>query len=231
MKRINADFDQRVLVHSPAVPWINSPMPGVARRPLDRVGDEVARATSIVRYTPDSHFSPHVHHGGEEFLVLEGIFQDEHGDYPAGSYLRNPPGSSHTPGSEPGCIIFVKLWQFEPDDIEHVRLKTTDMEMKKVARGVSKTMLFHRSTEEVAIFDMAANTMFELENPAGIELFMLSGDISESGEHLAPGSWLRLPPGPIAQLSTDAATARFWMKQGNLKTIDAQLALVDSYQT
>jgi hypothetical protein len=60
---------------------------------LDRIGDEVARATSIVRYAPASHFSPHVHDGGEEFLVLEGTFQDEHGDYPVGSYVRNPPTS------------------------------------------------------------------------------------------------------------------------------------------
>ncbi|GAL13613.1 hypothetical protein JCM19233_4618 [Vibrio astriarenae] len=52
--------------------------------PLDRVGGEVARATSIVRYKPNSAFSPHTHDGGEEFFVLEGVFSDEHGDYPQG---------------------------------------------------------------------------------------------------------------------------------------------------
>jgi anti-sigma factor ChrR (cupin superfamily) len=83
-------------------------MPGVHRRMLDRIGGEVARATSIVRYAPASHFSPHIHDGGEEFLVLEGTFQDEHGGYPVGSYVRNPPTSSHTPGSSVGCTIFVK---------------------------------------------------------------------------------------------------------------------------
>ncbi len=91
---------------------------------LDRIGDEVARATSIVRYAPKSRFSAHTHGGGEEFLVLEGVFQDEHGDFPAGSYIRNPPTSSHTPGSAPGCTIFVKLWQFDPDDRAHVRIDT-----------------------------------------------------------------------------------------------------------
>jgi len=100
--KINADFDQRVIVHSASLKWHASPMPGVDRRPLDRVGEEVARATSIVRYQPNSQFSPHVHTGGEEFLVLEGVFQDEHGDFPVGSYIRNPPQSSHTPSSEPG---------------------------------------------------------------------------------------------------------------------------------
>lgn len=110
---VNADFDQRASVHADKIDWLASPMPGVERRMLDRIGDEVARATTIVRYAPDSHFSPHVHTGGEEFLVLEGVFQDEHGDFPVGSYIRNPPQSSHTPGSKEGCTIFVKFWQFD----------------------------------------------------------------------------------------------------------------------
>src|SRR6059058_5957976 len=106
--RINADFTKRASVHAGAADWVQSPMAGVERRMLDRIGDEVARATSIVRYAPGSHFSPHTHDGGEEFLVLEGVFSDEHGDFPAGSYIRNPPQSRHTPGSERGCVLFVK---------------------------------------------------------------------------------------------------------------------------
>jgi anti-sigma factor ChrR (cupin superfamily) len=46
---LNADFSQRVAIHAASLPWIASPMPGVERRMLDRIGDEVARATSIVR--------------------------------------------------------------------------------------------------------------------------------------------------------------------------------------
>ena len=122
--KIAADFSKRVVVHSETLPWVASPMAGVDRRALDRVGDEVARATTIVRYAPGSEFSPHVHTGGEEFVVLEGVFQDEHGDFPTGSYIRNPPQSKHKPGSENGCVIFVKLWQFQPDDRTHVRLQT-----------------------------------------------------------------------------------------------------------
>ena len=89
--KIAADFSKRVVVHSEKLAWVASPMAGVDRRALDRVGDEVARATTIVRYAPGSEFSPHTHTGGEEFVVLEGVFQDEHGDFPAGSYIRNPP--------------------------------------------------------------------------------------------------------------------------------------------
>src|SRR5918995_6414183 len=121
--KINADLRQRAVVHSDELPWVDSPLPGVQRRMLERDGEEVARATSIVRYAPDSHFSAHTHGGGEEFLVLDGVFQDEHGDYPAGSYVRNPPTTRHTPGSEPGCVIFVKLWQFDPTDRTEVRIE------------------------------------------------------------------------------------------------------------
>jgi anti-sigma factor ChrR (cupin superfamily) len=124
---LNADFSKRAVVHAARLPWTPSPIIGVERRMLDRMGEEVARATSIVRYAPQSRFSPHTHGGGEEFLVLEGVFQDEHGDFPAGSYIRNPPTSSHTPGSLPGCTIFVKLWQFDLDDRTNLRLDTTTM--------------------------------------------------------------------------------------------------------
>src|SRR4029453_12170194 len=124
MMRINADFTKRASVHAGESDWVRSPMPGVERRMLDRVGDEVARATSIVRYAPGTAFSPHTHLGGEEFFVLEGIFQDERGDYPAGSYVRNPPTSRHPPGSQAGFTIFVKLFQFDPADRAHVNVDT-----------------------------------------------------------------------------------------------------------
>ncbi|TMK03349.1 MAG: cupin [Alphaproteobacteria bacterium] len=122
--RINADFTKRASVHAGESEWVKSPMPGVERRMLDRVGDEVARATSIVRYAPGTAFSPHSHLGGEELFVLDGIFQDERGDYPAGSYVRNPPTSRHTPRSQAGCTIFVKLFQFDPADCAHVNIDT-----------------------------------------------------------------------------------------------------------
>lgn len=98
--KLHADLSQRVVVESESLDWVDSPMVGVQRRMLERDGEEVARATSIVRYAPDSHFSAHTHGGGEEFLVLEGIFSDEYGDYPAGTYIRNPVGSTHTPFSK-----------------------------------------------------------------------------------------------------------------------------------
>ena len=123
--RINADFSKRVVVHAASIPWVPSPMPGVERRMLDRIGDEVARATTIVRFSPGSHFSEHTHGGGEEFFVLEGVFQDQFGNFPAGAYVRNPPTTAHTPSSGPGCTILVKLWQFEPGDRNQFSVDTS----------------------------------------------------------------------------------------------------------
>src|SRR6266849_8235918 len=150
---LNANFSERVAVHTDRIAWTPSPIPGVERRMLDRIGGEVARATSIVRYAPNSKFPPHVHGGGEEFIVLDGVFQDEHGDFPAGSYIRNPPQSRHTPGSKPGCTIMVKLWQFDLADRTPVRLDTTKMALLEVQDrdGVRLLPLFKDAHEDVRL--------------------------------------------------------------------------------
>ncbi len=194
---INADFTQRVVVHAARLPWVPSPMAGVERRMLDRIGDEVARATSIVRYAPNSQFSPHTHGGGEEFLVLEGVFQDEHGDFPAGSYVRNPPTSRHTPGSAPGGTLFVKLWQFDLADRQEVKLDTTTTAYMSVANrpGVELMPLFRDEHEEVRLERWAPGSSITLPLPGGAELLVLDGTLEESGEQLQSQSWLRLPAG------------------------------------
>src|SRR3954447_3408418 len=174
---LNADFGIRAAVHAARLEWTPSPVPGVDRRLLDRIGEEVARATSIVRYAPRSHFSPHTHGGGEEFLVLDGVFQDEHGDYPSGTYVRNPPTSSHTPGSEPGCTIFVKLWQFDLDDRTHVRIDTGKMPFIQAPDrpGVELMPLFRDAREDVRLERWAAGADISLDAPGGLELLVLSG--------------------------------------------------------
>ena len=167
---LNADFTQRAAVHAASLPWQPSPTPGVDRRMLDRIGDEVARATSIVRYAPDSRFPAHTHGGGEEFLVLDGVFQDEHGDFPAGSYVRNPPGSRHSPGSAPGCTIFVKLWQFDPDDRAQVRLHPNSVAYLPAPGrpGVHIAALFRDDHEDVRLERWAAETAVAVDVPRGI---------------------------------------------------------------
>ncbi|MDA7949195.1 MAG: cupin domain-containing protein [Hyphomicrobiaceae bacterium] len=215
---INADFGERVAVHAARLPWEASPMPGVDRRMLDRLGDEVARATTIVRYAPGSSFSPHVHTGGEEFLVLDGVFQDEHGDFPAGSYIRNPPDSRHTPGSEPGCTILVKLWQFDLKDRTHVRIDTNKMAfVPDAARtGVEIMTLFNDGREDVRLEKWAANSTVAFEAMGGAEVFVLEGSFTEGGETFEPYSWLRLPEGARTSFNIGPDGVKVWIKTGHL---------------
>ncbi len=211
---LNADFSERVVVHSDQIDWVASPMVGVDRRMLDRIGGEVARATTIVRYAPNSAFSEHTHTGGEEFIVLDGVFSDEHGDYPAGSYIRNPPTSAHTPGSEPGCSIFVKLWQFEPDDRTQVKIDMNKMEAVPAAgrSGVSVMPLFQdeRETVRAEVWDAAADVTLEL--PEGGEFLVLDGGFVEGVDTLGKGGWLRLPEGGKLNAKVGPNGARVWMK-------------------
>ncbi|MFK7857157.1 MAG: cupin domain-containing protein [Granulosicoccus sp.] len=215
---VNAEFAERVVIHSQTLEWQDSPIKGVKRRMLDRVGAEVARATSIVSYEPGSHFSSHVHTGGEEFIVLDGVFQDEHGDFPVGSYIRNPPQSSHTPGSKPGCVIFVKLWQFDLEDRTHIR---TDMQKAGFVRdagrqGVSVSTLYSDEREQVRFETWDPNSTITLDAAKGAELLVLDGDFTESREKLETLSWMRLPVGSSFSAQTGALGAKVWIKTGHL---------------
>ena len=215
---LNADFDERAAVHAARMPWIPSPAPGVERRMLDRLGDEVARATTVVRFAPGSRFPAHVHKGGEEFLVLDGVFQDETGDFPAGSYIRNPPESRHTPASAPGCTIFVKLWQFDLADRTHVCIDTNKMPFFPAhgRAGVEIVPLFRDSAEDVRIERWAAGCTILLDAAGGMEIFVLDGSFSEAGEIFEPLSWLRLPKTARTEVRTFENGARVWVKQGHL---------------
>jgi hypothetical protein len=216
---LNADFSRRAAVHGARLAWTPSPIAGVERRMLDRIGEEVARATSIVRYAAGSRFSAHTHDGGEEFLVLEGVFQDEHGDFPAGSYVRNPPTTSHTPGSAAGCTIFVKLWQFDPADRTCVAIDTGKMAFRpdRDRPGVDTMPLFRDSRESVRIERWAPGASIELALPGGIELLVLDGGFSEGGESFGTQSWLRLPSGARLAAAAGDSGCRLWVKTGHLR--------------
>ncbi|MEM8815072.1 MAG: cupin domain-containing protein [Pseudomonadota bacterium] len=220
---LNSDFDERVLVHSGQLEWQASPMVGVERRMLDRIGGEIARATSIVRYAPGSHFSPHTHTGGEEFIVLEGVFQDEHGDYPVGTYVRNPPDSKHTPGSEPGCVIFVKLWQFDLADrtpvVVDMNESTAVPDRNRSGRAVA---LLHRDEREaVSMESWSPGAELALDTTGGAEILVLEGSFEEGGDTLVRHSWLRLPAGHRFWAKAGASGARVWIKTGGLRRTDS----------
>ena len=194
--RINADFGERAIVRPGDVDFVPSPLPGVERKMLDRIGEEVARATTIVRYAPGSYFDPHTHGGGEEFLVLAGVFSDEHGDYPAGTYVRNPIGSSHKPFSENGCTIFVKLHQFDEGDTDHKVINTDDASfVPGLVEGISVLGLHSYGEENVALVRWAPGTRFPGHiHAGGEEILVLEGVFQDEFGDYPKGSWLRNPP-------------------------------------
>jgi anti-sigma factor ChrR (cupin superfamily) len=192
---IHSDYRQRVVIHHEALSWIPSPVPGIERRMLDRVGDEVARATSIVRYLPGSQFTQHTHELGEEILVLEGQFSDEQGDYPAGTYIKNPPGTSHAPFTEMGCLLLVKLRHLHPDDQHACTIQTrTATWYPGLVPGLSVLPLSEFQTTHTAMVRWAPETYF---NPhrhyGGEEIFVVDGVFEDEYGRYPAGSWIRSP--------------------------------------
>lgn len=217
--RINANFSERVVIRPEDYQWVDSPMPGVERMMLDRVGEEVARATSLVRYAAHSQFSPHEHTGGEEFLVIEGEFGDEHRTYPTGSYVRNPIGTSHTPHvGAAGCVIFVKLQQFAAADRTQFVLDTGSGEwVPGLVPGLQVMPLHQYDAEQVSLVKWAPNTQFKSHSHwGGEEIFVLDGTfMDEHGEYPA-GSWLRSPHQSSHEPFTGKEGALIYVKVGHL---------------
>jgi quercetin dioxygenase-like cupin family protein len=214
--RLNDDLNIRTAIHAARMDWTPSPAKGVDRRMLYRVGDEVARATSLVRFAPNSKFPLHTHGGGEEILVLEGVFSDETGDYGAGSYLRNPPGTAHAPSSEPGCVLFVKLWQFNADDDASIIRRPGEAAVAPEAGRTASVLLFESPSERVQIQTWPPHADIARSNPEGLELLVLSGSFKQGGETFTPLSWLRLPPPQPLRARSGPAGVRLWTKFGPL---------------
>jgi len=214
---IHGDLSIRAVAHAADIDWVPSPMPGVDRRMLFRIGGEKARATSIVRYAPGSSFSRHGHPGGEEIFVLDGVFQDETGDFPAGSYIRNPPGTGHAPASAPGCVILVKLWQFSAADLERIVRLPGEGEAMPLRAGVaSSRLLFESAAEHVLVETWRPGAEIVMPNPEGLELLVLSGSIECEGDRLGEWSWLRIPEsGPLHAVAGDEG-ATVWIKSAPL---------------
>jgi anti-sigma factor ChrR (cupin superfamily) len=219
--RINADFSQRVVIATDALPWIPSPQAGVERRMLDRVGAEVARATSVVRYAPASRFPAHDHALGEEFLVLDGIFSDDDGDYPAGTYVRNPPGSRHAPRTGPGCTILVKLRQMPPTERRRVVIDTNAAAWQPgEVEGHVRLLLYAASQagERVTMERLRAGAALpDAACPGGEEIFVLAGDLGDEYGTYGPGTWIRNPAGHRRRLRSKSG-ATYWAKRGHLLT-------------
>ena len=192
---INADFSQRVSIDTDSMDWTASPAAGVLRKMLDRIGDEVARATSLVRYASNSSFPEHSHGGGEEFFVLDGVFSDEYGDYPAGSYVRNPIGTKHSPFTRDGCVILVKLHQFDAKDTAQKHIETRSMPFRRgLVEGLSVLPLHQYGHESVALVRWAPGTVFTAhQHYGGEEIFVIDGVFQDENGTYPKNAWLRSP--------------------------------------
>ena len=217
MMLLNSDFSQRAIVTPDDYQWIPSPQPGVERLMLDRIGREQARATSLVRYAPGSKFPAHSHPGGEEILVLDGIFTENGVDYPAGWYLRSPDGSSHQPSSRDGTTIFVKLRQMSADERQPVRINTQEAANWHGQPQRQVCPLFSGASEIVQLQKLApGERIFCAPLVGGAELILLRGEIRAPEGRYESGSWLRFPPGDMPALIATASGALFYLKTGHL---------------
>ncbi len=217
--QINSDLSKRAAEDSGALPWVPSPVPGVERRMLERDGDEVARLTSVVRYAPNSHFTGHTHSGGEEYLVLEGTFSDDYGDFPAGTYVRNPVGSKHAPHSDNGAVILVKLWWMHKEDQEYVRIDTTNEELWRPTglACVEAIYLHSYQDESTAMYRLAAGARLPARDlPGGEELFVFEGSCRDDNGTYGKGSWIRAPVGDTAPALYCDGGCRILVKRGHL---------------
>ena len=188
------NFEQRVVIDSNQQPWLQSPMQGVWRKPLAREEAERGHATSIVRYEAGASFAAHGHPLGEEILVINGVFSDENGDYPSGTYLRNPPGYSHSPYSSDGCELLVKLHQFKTGDDQQINIDTNSADWHAGIGNLAVMPLHHFDGESTALVHWPAGEHFQAHfHAGGEEIYVIKGEfIDEYGRYPA-GSWIRSP--------------------------------------
>lgn len=217
---VNADFSQRAIVTPRQYQWVASPHGGVERVMLDRLGGEDARATSIVRYEPDSRFPRHVHPGGEEILVLSGTFSEGNDHYPAGWYLRNPPGSSHQPSSAGGATIFVKLRQMAPWDSDPVRIDTRDPLRWRTCAGGDVCLLCANNVERVWLQRLLPGGVLHVNGD--VETLVLDGEAELESNRYPRGTWMRFPPGDHARVVAGTQGVTLYVKSGHLAAARAE---------
>lgn len=197
MNDLHPNLAERVVLDTRGLPWEVSPVPGIWHKRLDRIGGESGRATSIVRYDPGISFPSHDHPAGEEIFVLEGVFSDERGDHPAGSYLLNPPDSRHTPYSKDGCTLFVKLRQYGGQNRAAVSLAINDLEwLPGLVPGLSVKPMYSQGgfPENVALVRWAPGTAFHRHTHfGGEEILVLEGAFEDEQGQYPAGTWLRNP--------------------------------------
>lgn len=193
--KLNLDRSEKLAINTEKMEWESSPSKGVFRKKLEREGVESGLTTSVVKYDSGTSFSAHHHPQGEEIFVLEGVFEDEHGAFPKGTYFRNPPGTSHSPKSTNGCQLFVKLNQFQSDDLTPVKIDTEkESWLPGAIQGLSVMPLHSFGTEHVALVKWQPGTYFQPHvHLGGEEIFVIEGVFEDEFGEYPKGTWLRSP--------------------------------------
>ena len=204
---LNADLSARAVVRTAEMDWQPSPSATVWRKRVYLDGPaEAGRVTSVVRYDPGSSFPSHAHPDGEEIFVLDGVFSDEHGDYPAGSYLLNPDGTTHAPRSADGCTLFVRLRQYAGAGRMQVQMNTNALAWQKRADGVWHKPLYrqggYREWSMLIRLDPGAETPHHA-HPNGEEVFVIDGSYTDEDGTYPAGTWTRNPPGSAHRIRSD----------------------------
>jgi anti-sigma factor ChrR (cupin superfamily) len=217
---INGDLSVRAAVDTAAMPWTPSPSRTVWRKRVHLVGPaEAGQVTSVVRYEPGSEFHAHDHPDGEEILVLEGVFSDEHGDWPAGTYLLNPEGFRHAPFSREGCVLFVKLRQYPGRTRAHVAVVAQSLPWQASDRtGVEVRPLYSQAgfADSMRLERWRPDaSLGQRRYPGGAELFVLRGSFEDEQGRFAERAWLRLPPGAVHTPATGNG-CELYIKEGGL---------------
>lgn len=214
---INHDFSHQAVVTPEEYQWVFSPQRGIERVMLDRIGTEQARATSLVKFFPNTVFPEHQHPDGEEILVISGVFSEGNAHYPAGWYLRNPHGSSHCPSSKDGAVIFVKLRQMDRRDNKSLRVNTRDPANWVQVPDGQICWLVENAGEKVSLRRFNANCeVLPRANIGGAEMLLLEGELQYKDLIYSAGTWLRFPSGDMQALAAGKSGATVYIKTGHL---------------
>jgi len=223
MAELHADFSKPAVVRTAAMQWQSSPGAGVWRKRLElRGAAESGRVTAIVRYDPGSRFPPHEHPDGEEILVLQGIFADEHGSYPAGTYLLNPEGFRHAPRSEEGCVLLVKLRQYPGNDRGHRVVDSNTAAWQASEPPGREVLPLYEETghpERMRLARLAPGARVpEHDHPGGEEIYIIAGTLADAQGSYGQGTWLRFPDGSRHQPFSDEGCT-LYVKTGHLRDL------------
>lgn len=215
--KVNLDSAERAVIHAADLPWKATAHHGLEEKLFESGGINGARHSKLLRCKPGLSVPRHRHDAGEEFLVLEGTLTDDLGHYPVGTYVRNPPGSSHAPFTRDGCILFIKMVTFSPGDHARVVIDTGEAEWQAGGRdGTSIIPLYRFGAEAAALCRWEPSTGLPSHRHAGgEEIFVLSGTLHDERGSYPRGTWVRDPFGSFHRPYSKQGCV-FFLKTGHV---------------